>query len=304
VGSSTRGYYDAFIAVVIREMTVADIPAGLGFCRASGWNQIDGDWRYFLTRAPHGALAAVENDQVIGTVATLPYGPFTWISMVLVHPAARRRGIGTMLLDRGLALIPDDVAARLDATPAGELLYRPRGFAPEYRLARWFLDPKRAAHGDRADRVASGFSRKTTVRRLDPADWPAIEPIDARAFGASRIALLRRLAVDAPEYAWIAEQDSQVQGYLFGRHGHLREHLGPLIADSTDSARALLDACLDAHPDRTVFLDAPDDQREWTSLLAERGFAIERPFLRMYRGRLDAAGQPSRIYAITGPEFG
>ena len=34
------------------------------------------------------------------------------------------------------------------------------------------------------------------------------------------------------------------------------------------------------------------------------GFAIERPFLRMHRGRLETPGDPSSIYAIAGPEFG
>ena len=32
--------------------------------------------------------------------------------------------------------------------------------------------------------------------------------------------------------------------------------------------------------------------------------AVERPFLRMYRGRLETPGKPRQIYAITGPEFG
>src|SRR5262245_63303442 len=118
-------------------MDFADIPAGLALCRASGWNQTEQDWRYFLTAAPHGALAAVEHGRVVGTVATLPYGPFAWISMVLVDPAARRKGVGTELLTRGLALVPERMAARLDATPAGEALYRKIGFFAEYGLSRW-----------------------------------------------------------------------------------------------------------------------------------------------------------------------
>ena len=65
-----------------------------------------------------------------------------------------------------------------------------------------------------------------------------------------------------------------------------------------------LDACLAANPGRAVFVDAPDDQASWRAELVARGFAIERPFLRMYRGRLEAPGEPSQIYAVTGPEFG
>jgi GNAT superfamily N-acetyltransferase len=280
-------------SVLIRHMRLSDVPAGLRLCRASGWNQTARDWEHFLTTAPQGALVAVEDGQVIGSVATLPYGPFTWVSMVLVDPTARRRGLGTRLLERGLELIPAGAAARLDATPAGEVLYRKLGFVAEYGLARWFLDGKR--------RSVSG---ETNARRLVLADWPAIQDMDARAFGASRARLLQRLAADAPEYAWVVEQGGRPRGYVFGRHGHVREHLGPLVAENAATASWLLDACLSANPGRALFVDAPDDQILWRAELVERGFAIERPFLRMYKGRLETPGEPSQVYAVTGPEFG
>ena len=278
-------------------MRVADIPAGLGLCRASGWNQTERDWLYFLQAAPHGALVAVENGLVIGTVATLPYGPFAWIAMVLVDPAVRHRGIGTLLLDRGLALVPDEVTARLDATPAGEVLYRKLGFDAEYGVARLFLDTR-----------PPDVVRAAGVRPLAIADWPAVHDMDVRAFGASRASLLERLAAEAPEYAWVAETPGPAgifRGYLLGRHGYVREHLGPLIADQHRDRRH----CCSTRVSRRIriaefILDVPDDQQAWRARLAQLGFAIERPFLRMYRGRLTAPGQPSQIYAITGAEFG
>jgi GNAT superfamily N-acetyltransferase len=284
--------------VSIREMTLADIPAGLRLCRASRWNQTERDWRYFLSSAPQGALVAEENGVVIGTVATLPYGPFAWISMVLVDPEARGRGIGTLLLHRGLALIPEGVAARLDATPAGEVLYRRLGFAGEYGLARWFLDRPVTATRPPAARAAG-------TRPLERRDWPAILDMDLRAFGASRSKFLEHLAHEAPEYAWVREsKGGGLHGFLFGRHGHVREHLGPMVADDHETARALLESCLASHAGRPAFLDAPDDQPAWTAFLSAAGFAVERPFLRMCRGPLIAPGQPSLIFAISGPEFG
>jgi predicted N-acetyltransferase YhbS len=280
--------------VSIRGMTPEDIAAGLRLCRASNWNQTEQDWRFFLTAAPDGALVAEEDGgRVIGTVATCPYGPFTWISMVLVDPVARGRRVGTALLQAGLALAGPHATARLDATPAGEAIYRKLGFAAEYRLARWLLD------------VPSPLVvRRPGARPLAPADWPAIREMDQRAFGASRLGLLRRLADDAPEYARVIRRGSDVQGYLFGRHGHNRDHLGPLVADGPHTAAALLDACLADQPDRRFYLDVPDDQLEWRDLLSGKGFAIERPFLRMHRGPLTAPGEPSSAYAIAGPEFG
>ena len=233
----------ALDGVSIREMTFSDIPAGVSLCRASHWNQTERDWQHFLVAAPRGALVAVENGSVIGTVATMPYGSFTWISMVLVNPAARGRGVGTLLLERGLSLVDDRVATRLDATPAGEPIYRGLGFVAEYRIARLFL-PRGSVFTDR------GASRPSGARPLTRADWPALLDKDIHAFGASRASLLERLAADAPEYAWVVERDGRLNGYLLGRHGAVREHLGPLIADSDETAWQLLEACLAAHPDR------------------------------------------------------
>jgi GNAT superfamily N-acetyltransferase len=279
--------------VPTREMVGPDIPAGLALCRASGWNQTERDWQHFLDVAPHGALVALENSSVVGTVATLPYGPFTWISMVLVDPAARGKGIGTLLLQQGLALVPVGSAARLDATPAGEVLYRKLGFVPEYGLARLFLEA-----GRRRDPRSPG------ARPLVHDDWLKIHDMDTRAFGASRATLLERLAVDAPEYARVVERHGRLHGYLLGRHGHVREHLGPLVADSTETATLLIESALATHPDRRVLMDVPDDQRTFRDWLTQAGFAIERPFLRMHRGALAAPGQPSRVFAVAGPEFG
>jgi GNAT superfamily N-acetyltransferase len=279
--------------VQIREMTVDDVPAGLSLCRAAKWNQREADWRHFLATAPHGALVAEQGGLVIGTVATLPYGAFTWISMVLVDPGARGKGVGTTLLLRGLDLVPEGVTPRLDATPAGEPLYRKLGFAGEYGVERWLVGTGRSAP-----------KPVPAARPLEPSDWPAILAMDVRAFGASRAALLRRLGSEAPDYAWVLDGRGGLRGYLFGRHGHVREHLGPLVARDHEGAHVLLQSCLTAMPEPPVFVDVPVAQQAFRMALPAAGFEVERPFLRMHRGRLTSPGEPSWIYAIAGPEFG
>jgi GNAT superfamily N-acetyltransferase len=280
--------------VSFREMTLADVPAGLALCRASGWNQVGRDWERFLSASPRGTAVAVSNGRVVGSVATLPYDDrFAWISMVLVNPAERGRGIGTALLERGLALVPPGMTPRLDATPAGESVYRPLGFVGEYTLSRWQLDTRRqrpAAHPD--------------VRGLDSRDWPAMLDLDAPAFGARRESQLRWLASGAAAYAWVHAADGVITGFLLGRYGHRRDQLGPLVARNRASAEALVSTCLAAHPDRSFYLDTPDRHVEWAGWLSGLGFTIERPFLRMHRGPLADAGRPDIVFAITGPEFG
>jgi ribosomal protein S18 acetylase RimI-like enzyme len=289
-------------AVTFREMTAGDIPAGLALCRASGWNQVERDWRRFLETQPGGALVAERDSRVIGTVATMRYGRrFAWVAMVLVDPAERGRGVGRALLNRGLSLLDDVDTARLDATPAGEPLYKTLGFVEETRLSRLLLAPGAARMAIAPDPLSA---RVVTVRPLAPADWDAVAAFDARVFGADRRALLEWLWEGAPEYAWVASDGDQLAGYVLGRSGHLFEHLGPVIAGDAGTAARLLTACLPSRADRAFAVDAPVDQVDWRRFLGDTGFVEQRPFFRMSRGRPAPSGLPPNLFASVGPEFG
>ena len=126
----------------LREMTGADIPAGLRLKEVAGWNQTAADWQRFLDRSPHGCFVAEMDGQVRGTVTTIPYERcFAWIGMVLVDPGYRGRGFGTALLERAIEYLDglNLSALKLDATPQGKPLYEKLGFRSEYEIGRWTL---------------------------------------------------------------------------------------------------------------------------------------------------------------------
>jgi GNAT superfamily N-acetyltransferase len=274
-------------------MTPDDIPAGLALCRASGWNQIARDWELFLALEPDGATVAVRDGRVIGTVTTIHFAScFGWIAMVLVDPAERGRGVGRVLLLDGLATL-DDVVARLDATPAGEVLYRKLGFEFEYGLKRFQREP--------APFTADADGR---VAPLSGDDWPDVLAIDSLVFGADRSRLLTWLADGAPEYAWVSRTADGLEGFALGRHGHTFEHIGPIIAPDAETARLLVGRCLAARDDRPFVVDAPDHHPPWQAWLRDAGFAVQRPFARMYRGTHLHPGLPDQYFASIGPEFG
>lgn len=124
----------------LRPFTDADIPAGLGLCRAAGWNQLDRDWRVFLDHHPEGCVAAEAQGGVIGSVTTIRYQDVAWISMLLVDPDWRGRGVGRALLERALDVLLDAECVKLDATPDGRRLYVQYGFQDEMRLWRMEAD--------------------------------------------------------------------------------------------------------------------------------------------------------------------
>ena len=261
--------------MIIRPMRREAIPDGLRLCRASNWTQLEDDWRVFLDLG--GASLAIDNGVTVGSVAWLPFGTeFAWLSMMLVDPTVRRAGIGSKLMEVALASLAGQ-AVRLDATPAGEPMYRRFGFVVEYTLART---------------KAKGGQLSGHVRAIEKADLANIYAWDREVFGADRSALLGDLYRRAPQYAW-AGRDA----YCFGRPGYLFPQIGPVVAANAVSAREVVDHCLASHAETTFVVDVvqrPDGL----------DFEVLRPFLRMCLGERREWGRAGEMFAITGPEFG
>jgi GNAT superfamily N-acetyltransferase len=280
--------------LLLRNMTVDDIPTGLRLCRASGWNQLESDWRVFLNWNPSACRVAERDGNVVGTIAALRYGDcFSWLSMVLVEPTERGAGIGTRLLQEGLALLRED-CVRLDATPLGRPLYARYGFVDEYPLSRMTA----TVH-------AADFAPvPSDARPMREEDFAQVLRFDRFVFGADRSRLLRTLFQLAPRYAWIAEKAGNIHGYSFGRPGFLYDQLGPVIAQDAQTARNLVTANLSSQNGTTVAIDVPASNSAWLSWLGERGFSPARSFVRMRLRDNKHPGSLSQIYGITGPEFG
>jgi len=286
---------DALNQVSFREMSRADVAAGLGLCRASRWNQLSRDWECFLKISPRGCRVAVKNDRVIGTVATVSYQDrFSWIGMVLVDPAERRKGVGSQLMREALKVLGGQETIRLDATPDGREVYLKLDFVDEYRLSRM-------------EAVVSGRvtrNEDNPARLMTKADLPRVFEMDHQAFGADRDTMLKWMFGGAPEYSWLIVRDGEVAGYTFGRHGFNFEHLGPVVAQDRETAMRLVAACLSNHLGKPFIIDASRHDAEWAPWLESIGFEEQRPFIRMFRGKNRYPGSPEKQFAILGPEFG
>jgi GNAT superfamily N-acetyltransferase len=315
----------------LRVMTAADIPAGLELCRTARWNQIEADWRRYLSLHPMGARVAVDaSDAVIGTVTTLRYdGGFGWIAMVLVAPAHRRQGIASRLVEEAIDLLGPHAPVRLDATPAGELVYRQLAFVAEYDLARLERVPEASAGsaetvvrlagdegGSPPSCAASNLATAepaakhaaavpSRVRAMDDEDFADVMSLDREVFGADRAPLLRMLRQEAPGYAIVDRQGSRLDGYAFGRRGFSFDQLGPIIARDELVARRLVGHVLTAHPGVAFLVDVPR-RSAWVACLAELGFREQRGFVRLVRGAPAGLVSPcsERLFATIGADFG
>lgn len=261
-------------------LTQDDIAQAMELSCEAGWNQLPDDWRMFLA---HGRVFGLfEEARLAATAAIMPYGgDIAWISMVLTRRAFRGRGLGTALLRHCIAEIEKEGrTAFLDATPAGEPIYRNLGFAPGERFERW-----------------QGHGGAQSPALLQPVPGFAIEAANA-AFGADRSFLLRDFIRRSPQAC-----GSMGTAHAFGRDGRLATQIGPLIGDDEDTMVALVDAII-ASLEGPVFLDVAERCTGLTAHLETAGFNKQRPFLRMKKGPHDWPGNPAASAVIAGPEFG
>jgi len=274
-------------------LRVEDAPKCQLLSDEAGWNQNAHDWTFILRQG--GAYGVWRGDTLIVSAAIMPYGAtFGWICMVLVADRERRQGLASRLMRHCI----DELAARgmvagLDATPAGREVYLRLGFEDIYPLTRF--------QADAIDRHAAAPS--PLVRRIDEALLPAICRYDAQIFGEDRQEFLAALVQRKPMLAHVMTKGGQITGFVLGRDGRRWTHVGPLVADNAGIAIELLDTVA-AEIAGPILIDVPDHHAEVQAWLRERGFAVQRGYMRMLRGRSAPIDDPARVMAIAGPEFG
>ena len=303
-------------------MTLADVPLGMRLKAIAGWNQREADWRLLL-EAGDGFVALVDGlpvgtatvvtyrtagvspapriadvSSALRTTDVSPAQHFSWIGMLLVDPAYRRRGVGTALLRAAIAHARPCGPIYLDATPQGEPLYASLGFKSVGSLVRMGRSYQLSVSSCQLSVVSS------QVTAINEDMLAAVARFDAPVFGASREAVLHMLWRNAPQQAQCVIRERKLMGYCLGRSGSDTEQIGPLVADDVDTARALLLAALEAVTGHAAIIDVPVRQEAWRQLLTEIGFVERRPFTRMVLGEPATAGPPGKQFAIAGPEIG
>jgi GNAT superfamily N-acetyltransferase len=283
--------------IILREMTLEDIPLGMQLKSLAGWNQLETDWKMLLDAGGDNFIASLDGHDA-GTVISIPYQDcFTWIGMVLVDPKAMRKGVGKALLNKSIEIARPKGAIRLDATAEGFELYSRLGFRTEYELVRMV----RRSAGSRVKQLNQSNEHCIHIGEDELA---SITRLDIPIFGADRSGIMRYLHTRNPEYALYRKEKGSIKAYCLGRSGSLYEQIGPIIAEGYAYAADLLEAALDQLESKDVVIDAFADKPDWISLLEASGFAAERSFSRMCLGRLHHPGIREKQFAIAGPEIG
>lgn len=281
----------------LRALAGTDGSVGVRLATEAGWNQNAADWEYLLAKGL-GWGYEDETTQLGATAMILPYGDaIAWVCMVLVTAAWRNRGIASALLRNCLRETEErGWVPGLDATEAGRKVYLPLGFADIFPLTRFMAESA----------PPPGRSDESACRQMTEDDLAKVTALDECTFGAGRRDLLAHLLGRAPRCAWVVEKDRRILGFCLGRDGREADQIGPVIAPDAAAATALCTQALAARaePRRRVYIDAVDRHAAFAAWLRVAGFAKQRGFMRMLKGRNKPIGDSAPLFAIAGAELG
>jgi GNAT superfamily N-acetyltransferase len=282
--------------LIVRTMTVEDLPLAMRLKSQPGWNQTEADWRRFMAITPDACFVAEQDGVPVATTVACVFGDVAWLAMVLVDEVVRGRGIGTAIVRHAIEYL-DHLPVRtirLDATPLGKPVYEKLGFIEDYPIARYggvvMNSPRESPDSAVSVRVASAD------------DYAELCRFDQQAAGTDRRDFLLRLFAEWPDDVLVAENRGAITGYAAARHGSNAVQIGPCLAIG-DVAAALLAAAARRHEGARVVIDVPVLNGAATRIAESFGLAHERSLLRMRRGPA-VAENASQIWSSSGPELG
>jgi GNAT superfamily N-acetyltransferase len=280
---------------MIRLMTPADIPAAMKLKECAGWNQTEQDWANVLVLEPEGCWVWEEENILAGSTTAICFGKdLAWIGMVLVLPEFRGRGIARGLMEQALQFLQTRGVhcVKLDATDMGRPLYLKLGFEDEAVIERWGrpagLPP-----------ISASEAAPAPIASADD-----IAELDTEALGTDRRPLLQQLLAAFPGRGFRLPG-----GYLMTRPGANADFVGPCVADSSQTARVLIEEALRRWADRPFFWDLLPENPSARELASALGFECKRKLVRMALsgGACDEFTRKfaiGRTFAAAGFEYG
>jgi ribosomal protein S18 acetylase RimI-like enzyme len=283
-----------------RPMTADEIETAVQWAAAEGWNPGLDDAACFSAQDPEGFIGGYLDGRMVASISVVNYGEtLAFLGFYIVHPDYRGKGLGYALWQAGIAHAGKRLIG-LDGVPAEQENYKRSGFVFAYRNVRF---------GGMLE-VVSGL-----VPPLDVATEPVsvlseeIEAFDRALFPADRQAFLAAWLRGEGHIARVARRRGAVVGLGVARPCRSGWKIGPLFADDTGIAEALLDDLLETIGKETgedeveCYLDVPEPNAAAVDLARRLGMEPGFETARMYTG--PAPELPlDRIFGVSSFELG
>jgi GNAT superfamily N-acetyltransferase len=246
----------------VEVLSAEDMNENVALSNSVGWPDTESEWRVIYQAAL--VMGVKQGGELVGQGALGLFEASASIAKMVVAPRAQRQGIGAKILDALLREAERRALSRvgLVATPAGRHLYESRGFIGVNEVAILVGTPTLVGED-------SGLASAEGVVQL--------AELERRFTGSARTAVLRGRLQDA-RASTICDG-----GFALATGQPLGSRVGPIFADSEDTARAL-SRDLFMRLNGPVRLDVPGEQRAFRAWLQQLGLVEKGVHLEMARG--------------------
>jgi ribosomal protein S18 acetylase RimI-like enzyme len=263
----------------VEKMTPEDFPFAVDLANTMNWNMTTEDFVFNALLEPKGCFTLFDGAERVGLATCISYGRVGWFGNLIVKPAYRRKGAGTLLVKHAVNYLKSMGVETIGLYAYQHLrdFYGKLGFDRDSD----FLVLKATA-------ISSADEGK--LKKAKKQDIPALVDFDRQCFGASRPKLLEPILLDAGTLCFVSADGGEINGFVAAKvYGEVAE-VGPLVCrrNRVDTAVTLLKTVLGKLGGLEVFMCVPVAETAITDVARRAGFREEFRVARMFLGSVVA----------------
>ncbi|MCF8363058.1 MAG: GNAT family N-acetyltransferase [Prolixibacteraceae bacterium] len=278
---------------IVRNMTAREVEeVAMNWAANEGWNPGLHDASVFYNTDPKGFFIGLLNDEPISCISAVSYNSnFGFIGFYIVKPGYRKEGYSIKLCRKAMQYLGERNIG-LDGVVEQQDNYRKMGFKTAYKNIRY---------------EGLTFKINNDSKNITPLLNSQIEEVvafDSKLFPVPRPIFIKQWLSMAESYTMVARINGKINGYGTIRKCREGYKIGPLFADSYQTALDILQALVNSIPSGALFyLDIPDINISAKSLVdnlrMKKVFETARMYSK-YSPNIDL----NKVFGITSFELG
>jgi GNAT superfamily N-acetyltransferase len=273
----------------LKTMSEEDLQNVLDWAEEENWNPGIYDHISFHKADPNGFFIGELFGRPIGCISAVRYSEtYGFIGMFIVEENFRKQWFGAYLARTALAYLGSRNTG-LDGLPERIDSYKSIGFSPAYKILRF--------EGNGKGNVTKDISDISEVPFLDLLKY------DTKMFSSERADFLRSWISQPESSAFCIYTDNKIRGYGMIRKCRSGFKIGPLFADTEETADKLFVALSSCAPNEPIYIDIPEVNKLALLLAKRQKMQVISETIRMYSKK-----QPDfpvkNVYGITSVELG
>jgi GNAT superfamily N-acetyltransferase len=278
-------------SVKITQMKKAEFKTAIDWANTEGWIPGFHDIDSFYDTDPTGFYAARANGEIVGTFSVVKYSKdYAFAGFFIVRPDWRGKGVGLAIqnyIDTQFA----GYNVGIDGVLAMQEKYSRAGY-------KWIYGNERYAG------VAKAGELDSHCQKIAAGDFEGIVEFDTKCFPTERRNFLKLWLNQKDATALLAkDENGKINGYGVVRKCFQGNRIGPLFAETQETARRLFDSLAASVAGQEIFIDVPTVNASAMQMVLSMGMKPVFTTARMYTKQ--APNLPlNKIYGVTSLELG